>query len=386
MSRLRFWRNHSSDSGFLPIVLEILLGVLIGPQALDFARPDDLSKLVAQFGLVMLMFLAGFEVSLSRVKGRPIIAASVAWGGSALLAAGAVATLFSAGVVDHRMVVGLALTTTALTSLVPILRDAGILRTPLGIDILAIGSVGEFLPLIGLGFLIASSDPLLKIVLLLGFSAVAISAAAAATLPKPPVMVEFLRRHLDTSTQLPVRIAILMILVLMLLADSLGVDLLLGAFTAGLVIHLFTDKEDRPDLDVRFGALGYGFFIPVFFVSSGMNLDLSALFGSWGTVLRIPLFLVALLLVRGLPTWFSTRGVRSVRERIALGLFASTGLSLIVAITAVGAANQLILPENAAALVGAGMLSMLLFPSIGLSILGKSEVGPVGIEPTTEGL
>ncbi len=364
------------------IVVELLLGILIGPQLLHWADTDILTTLISEMGLVFLMFIAGFEVNLAEIKGRPILTATAGWVGSALLATAVVFGLFSVDLVDHRMVVGLALTTTALTSLVPILRDAEVLKTPFGTDVMAVGTVGEFLPLVGVGLLLASSDTARRSLLLIGFVVIAITAAFLATLPKPPRLLAFLRRQFETSSQLPVRIAILLILSLMLLADSLSIDLLLGSFTAGVVMRLLSPEVDRPALEVRLSAIGFGMFIPVFFVVSGMHLDVRDLFSSWSTAGRIPLFVIALLVVRGIPTWWGARKTHTTRERLALALFAATGLSLIVAITTVGLATKTILPANAAALVGAGMISMLFFPSIGLSLLEKRETKTDGAAPS----
>jgi Kef-type K+ transport system membrane component KefB len=183
-----------------------------------------------------------------------------------------------------------------------------------------------------------------------------------------------LGRTLDTSSQLPVRIAVLIVLGLVWVASRLGLDVLLGAFAAGLVVRLANQGEDAHVIELKLSGLAFGLFVPVFFIVSGMQLDLDALTQDIGTMLRVPLFLALFLVVRGIPTLWSHRRELVGRDRIAAALFASTALPIIVAITQIGLARGDMKPENAAALVAAGILSVLLFPAIAFALRRRSVV------------
>ena len=190
--------------------------------------------------------------------------------------------------------------------------------------------------------------------------------ALLATRAHPPKVVNLLRRHLHSSSQLPVRVAVLLVFFLVFLAFKLGLDVLLGAFAAGIVVRLFTMGEDSEVVASKLQAIGFGFLIPIFFIVSGVHFDLHILLTRPSALLRLLLFLALMLVVRGGPTLVLYRRVVSPAQRVPLALFSSTGLPLIVVITTIGTSEGRMLPENAAALTAAGILSVLLFPMIGL--------------------
>jgi Kef-type K+ transport system membrane component KefB len=320
-------------------------------------------------GLTFLMFLAGFELDLNRVKGQPLRLASLGWLLSLAVALGFAFALVSTGLALDTLIIGLSLTTTALGTLLPVLADAGVLKTQFGPYMLGIGSVGEFGPVVVVAILLTHKDPVVSSVLLVCFVAIAATTALLATRVHPPKVVALLRRHLDSSAQLPVRVAVLLVLLLVYLASELGLDVLLGAFAAGIVVRLFTAGEDSKVIESKLTAIGFGFLIPIFFVVSGTRFDLHIFIAQPSALLRLLLFLALMLVVRGGPALLLYRRVLPRVERLPLALFSATGLPLIVVITAIGTAEGRIRPENAAALVGAGMVSVLCFPAIGLRML-----------------
>lgn len=357
------------------VVLEIGLGILIGPQVLGWA---DVTVIVAGFGnlgLSFLMFLAGFEIDLQRIKGRPLNRATFGWFVSLALALSVAGVLVIEGFALSDLLIGLALTTTALGTLLPMLRDADALETPFGAHILAVGTVGEFLPIVAIALLLTSDNPGTTALLLVAFIVLAVGATLLATRARSPRVVRLMQRHLDSSAQLPVRIAVLMIVVLVWVASHLGLDVLLGAFAAGVIVRLFTAGDDQEVVGSKLEAIGFGFFVPVFFVVSGMKFDVDALLGDPTTVLRVPLFLLLFLVVRGLPALLLYRHDLPRPDRAALAFFSATALPLVVVITGIGLETDRMRPENAAALVGAGMLSVLLFPLVGFALRRRSE-GP----------
>lgn len=350
------------------VVLEIGLGILIGPQVLALAQTGDLVQAFANLGLCFLMFLAGYDIDLNRIKGSPLTRAALGWAMSLVLGFGLAFVLVTEGFALSSLLIGLALTTTALGTLLPMLRDSGVAGTRIGAFVLAIGSVGEFGPIVAIALLLTGDSPARTSLLLVAFITLAVVAALLAARPTPPRIVALLSKHLNSSAQLPVRISVLAVILLVWVASELGLDVLLGAFAAGVVVRLFSQGADAPVVQSKLEAIGFGFVIPVFFVVSGMTFDLNALTSDPTTLLRLPIFLALFLVVRGLPALVLYRDV-GMRERGALVFLSATALPLVVVITGIGTATGRMLPENAAALVGAGMLSVLLYPLAAFRLL-----------------
>jgi Kef-type K+ transport system membrane component KefB len=357
------------------VVLELALGILIGPYVLGLVKPTSLVTSLSDMGLSFLMFLAGFELDLGRIKGRPLGLASAGWLMSLVLGLGFAFAMVSTGLAIDTVIIGLALTTTALGTLLPIMKDAGLLSSPFGTYVIGIGTAGEFGPIVGVAIFLTGKNPGASLGLLAVFVAVAVTAAVAATRAHPPRVVSFLGRHLNSSAQLPVRVSMLLVLALIYVAYELGLDILLGAFAAGIVFRLFNTGENRAAVESKLQAIGFGFLIPIFFVTSGVNFDLHILVHEPSTLARLGLFLVLFLVVRGVPALTLYRKALPVAERLPLAVLSATGLPLIVVITTIGAQEGRIRPENAAALVGAGVVSVLLFPSIALGRLGALRRG-----------
>jgi Kef-type K+ transport system membrane component KefB len=351
------------------VVIELLLGILLGPFVLNLAHPNGVVSALSDMGLTFLMFLAGYELDLKRLKGRPIRLAALGWLASLAIALAIAFALVSSGLAIDTFVVGLALTTTALGTLLPIMSDAGVLNTNFGSLLLGIGTVGEFGPIAAVAVLLTHKDPRITISLLIAFGAIGVVAAFLATRARVPKVLALLRRHLDSSSQLPVRASVCLVLALVYLAYELGLDVLLGAFTAGIVFRLFTVGDDSDVIKSKLDAIAFGFLVPIFFVVTGIHFDLHILLTQTGAILRLVLFLVLMLAVRGLPVLVLYKRDLTAAERIPMALFSASGLPLIVVITTIGVSAGRMLPENAAALVGAGMLSVLIFPAIGLRML-----------------
>jgi Kef-type K+ transport system membrane component KefB len=359
------------------VVAEIVFGILIGPEVLDFAQPAGLVPFMSNLGLIFLFFLAGLEVDLPRVRGRPLRLGGWGWAFSAALAIAIAAALKEAGFVVDGLLVGIALCTTAIGTLMPILRDAGELDTPFGPFVLAAGAAGEFGPLLLMSvFLTTDEAPLEVILLLIGFLLVSLAAAGIALRARPPHVITTIERTMRTSAQLALRLSLAALFGLAYLAYRLGFDVILGAFAAGLVVGLVTKGEEAEELRLKFEGIGFGFLIPIFFVVTGMNFDLDALFSSVSAVLRLPLFLALFLVVRGLPALLFYRGTLSAQDRTPLALYSATALPLVVAVTTIGVETDRMSTENAAALVGAAMTSVLVFPLVALTLRRRSRALP----------
>jgi Kef-type K+ transport system membrane component KefB len=358
------------------VVVEIALGIIIGPHVLAIAHTDSVINGLSDLGLATLMFLAGYELDLTRVKGRPLRLAGAGWLMSVGIGLAAAFVLMSTGVVLDTLVVGLALTTTALGTLLPILRDADLLEGRFGARILAVGTAGEFCPIVALAVLLDHRDRLQTATLLVLFVAVAVATALLATRAHPPQLVALMRRHLHSSAQLPVRVSVLLLVGLVYLAFRLGLDVLLGAFAAGIAVRLFAVGEDSAIVRGKLEAMGFGFLVPIFFITSGMRFDVHALVDKPSALLRLPLFLALFLVARGMPAWTLYRHDLPKPQLWPLAFFSATGLPLIVVITTIGTSEGRMTAENAAALVGAGMLSVLIYPLLGVRLARRAPPGP----------
>ena len=353
------------------VVVEILLGIIIGPDVLDLAETDRYIEFLSAFGLVFLFFLAGIEVIHSAVPRRILARGSLGWGISIALGAAAGFALEAAGVPASGWLLAVALATTALGTLVPILSDAGVLPSPLGQHTLGAAVAGEFWPIVVISlFLTGAHATTASIVLLLGFGLVVAGAAGIAVHFRPPRIISIARETVNKSGQLAVRLSVALLAVLVLLADKLDFDFVLGAFAAGLIIGLVTQGETGEQVLPRIATIGYGLLIPVFFIATGMDFDLDGLLTGAGLALA-GVFLVLLLVTRGSSALLSVREL-SARGTAALALFSATGLPLIVAVIEVGKERGEIDTDVAAALVGAGMASVLIYPLLGV-LLARRE-------------
>ncbi|HEY7988079.1 MAG TPA: cation:proton antiporter [Lapillicoccus sp.] len=368
------------------VVLEITFGIIIGPQVLNLVQPTGLVDGLSVLGLSMLMFLAGYELKLDTIRGRPLKLAGISWGLSVVLAALVGFGVYLSGGQSNEIVIPLALTTTALGTLLPVLRDAGVLGTPLGRYAMALGSVGEFGPIVLVGLLLTGTDPLQSIVVLVAFAVLIIGSAYLANRPWGERIVSFIARGLWASSQLPVRLTLLFMLALAAVANTLGIDVLLGAFAAGVVVRIAAakhdDEEDETDASSIFGfkleGIGFGMLVPIFFVVSGTRIDLKALFSQPSSALVVPGFLLLMVIVRAIPTFLVYRKGLERRQRRALAVMSATGLPLIVVITTIAVENGYLSSADAAAMVAAGMLSVIILPAVSIALLGRvREVRPI---------
>jgi Kef-type K+ transport system membrane component KefB len=352
---------------FVPVVVvELTLGVLIGPQVLDLAKVNAFTNFFSDLGLGMLFFFAGYEIDVERISGEPLKLAVAGWALSLVIAYSLGGILAGLGVVVSLVYVGSALATTAIGTLIPVLSDTGELETDFGRYLLAAGAVGEFGPILLLTLVLSTQSALHNALILVAFVGLAVVVAVLAvrsagrTLP-------MLERTIETSSQLAVRWIVVLVFALALLANKLGLDLLLGGFAAGLITRQTLRARELPLFDSKLSAVAFGVFVPFFFVASGMRLDVDALFASVGGIAKMGLFFVLFLVVRGTPAILLYRRVLPLRQdREALALFTATQLPLVVAITTVAVQSGHMRSSTAAALVGAGALSTLAGPLHGL--------------------
>jgi len=358
------------------VVIELVLGALIGPDGLDVAEADDILTFLGELGLGFLFFFAGYEIEFDRIRGTPLRLAAAGWVITLALAYTLAGALAAAGVVLSGLLVGSAMTTTALGTLIPVLRDSGQLETNFGRYVLGAGAVGEFGPVLIVTLLLSTqSDTGTQLLLLIAFTAAAVLAAALSAGAVGRSW-RFIESQMETSGQVPVRLTVLLLFGLVVMASELGLDVILGAFAAGAILRLLLRGREVERFESKLDAVGFGLLIPFFFVTSGMALDLSALVGSLRALIELPVFLILFLFVRGLPALLLYRRVLDADRRWALALFSGTQLPLVVAITTIGVDTGNMRVSTAAALVGAGVLSVLIYPSLALARARRSGTDP----------
>jgi Kef-type K+ transport system membrane component KefB len=359
------------------VVVELVLGIIVGPQVADIAQVDPTTSFLGDLGLGMLFFFAGYEIDFDRIKGAPLRLGAIGWVLTLGLAYGIGGLLALGGVVVSYLYTGSAMSTTAIGTLIPILSDAGEMRTKFGSYLLGAGAVGEFGPILLVTLILSTTNPLHEALILVLFVALAVFtgllAVRSAWRGWP-----LIERTFETSSQLAVRLAVVLVFGLVALAAQLGLDLLLGGFVAGMITRVALRGREVAVFDSKLTAVGYGLLIPFFFVTSGMAFDLDALTGSTTAVLKLFLFLALFLVVRGTPALLLYRGALAARDRLALAFFSATQLPLVVAITTIAIDTGHMHSDTAAGLVGAAIISTLVYPLIGLRLRRDPETAAAG--------
>jgi Kef-type K+ transport system membrane component KefB len=354
------------------VVLEIVAGIAIGPSILGWVHPDETIDVVARIGLVFLLFLAGLEIEFHKLRGRVL---RLALGGFALsFALGVVVALSlkAADLVETPLLVAIILSATSLGVIIPVLKDEGQISSQFGQLVIAAGSIADFGAIILLSIFFTgeggTGSTLLLIGSLFGLAAVVFLVVRGAE-RSVRISSDFVRLQ-DTTAQIRVRAAVVLLIGFAAIAEKLGLEVILGAFAAGAILTLVDQDEvmTHPEFRRKLEAIGFGLFIPVFFVTSGVRFDLDALTSSTSAIVMVPIFLASLAVVRGLPAMLY-RAIVGQRKSVVAGLFQATSLPFIVAATAIGRNLGLIDAAESAALIAAGLLSVLIFPLAGLTLL-----------------
>lgn len=368
-------------AGFVPrrllpeVVLLLVFGMIVGPNVLGLAVDGSEVDLLRDLGLGMLFLLAGFEIDVSEISGRGGRRALVTWIICLAAAFGAVFLLGETGMATAEVAVAIALTSTALGTLLPILKDGGLQKTPLGRTVINHGAVGELGPVIAMAILLGSRGDVESIIILAVFvvAAVAVGFIPLRLRREGSNLLAVIRRGARTTAQTTVRLTMLLLILLTSIATIFGLDIILGAFAAGFILRRVVPKGNE-ELETKLEGLAFGFLIPIFFVTSGMSIDIGAVLAKPGILLA---FLVLLIMVRGVPVFVATRLDRQenfdTREQIRVALYATTGLPLIVAVTGVAVDAGEMSTANASILVAAGAITVLVLPLLA-TLLARDPV------------
>ena len=367
------------------VVLEIIAGIVIGPSVLGIVHVDDAIEVVSVVGLAFLLFLAGLEIDFSKLRGQvlqlTLVGFVISFGIAVIVALG----LKTTGLIETPLLVAIILCATSLGVLVPVLKDSGQISSTFGQLIIAAGTIADFGAVILLSIFFSGEGGVGSTLLLISglvLVAIAVFIAVRGAEHSMTIRSDLLRLQ-DTTAQIRVRGAIVLLIGFAAIADKLGLESILGAFMAGAILSLL-DRDQamtHPDFRRKLEAVGFGIFIPVFFVTSGVRFDLDALLSSASNLIMLPIFLAALVVVRGLPALLYRR-VLNGRQTAIAGLMQATSLPFIVAATAIGQDLGLLTAAEGAALIGAGLLSVLIFPITGLTLL---RGGPGAERPEAPG-
>ena len=369
------------------VVLEIVAGIVVGPSVLGIAEVDEAVQVVALLGLAFVLFLAGLEIEFEKLRGQVLRITLLGFALSFAIALVVSLGLEAGGLVDTPLLVAIILCATSLGVLVPVLKDSGEISSTFGQLIIAAASIADFGAIILLTIFFSGEGGTGSTLLLLG--ALFLLAATVLVVVRGAehsmrIRADLLRLQ-DTTAQIRVRAALVLLVGFAALAETLGLEAILGAFIAGAIVSL-ADRDEvmtHPDFRRKLEAVGFGFFIPAFFVTSGVRFDLDALTASASSLLMVPIFLLALLAARGLPA-IVYRGALDARHTAIAGLMQATSLPFIVAATAIGMELDLIDAAASAALIGAGLLSVVLFPLGGLLLLRRATATAPLMEMTRE--
>jgi Kef-type K+ transport system membrane component KefB len=363
------------------VVLEIVAGIIIGPAVLNWVEIDLPIQVFALVGLAFVLFLAGLEIDFRQLRGRLLRLAGlgfvVSFGLAVLVGYG----LKGVGLIQSPLFVAITLAATALGILIPLLKDSGLLASAFGQMVVAAASIADFgtVIILSLFFSREATSPLAQLSLIGGLVLLAVVIGLALLgVEHEGWLSAVLSRLEDTTAQIRVRGAFVLMAIFVALAEGLGLEAILGAFIAGAILNL-VDRDQmmtHPQFRHKLAGIGFGVFIPFFFITSGLRFNLSALFADVSALVMVPIFLLALLVVRGLPALLYRNFFGSSNQMMAAGLLQATSLSFIVVATQIGTELGQLSEATAAALVAAGLLSVLIFPVAALTMMRRSEPAP----------
>jgi Kef-type K+ transport system membrane component KefB len=372
------------------VVVEIILGIAIGPSVLGWVEVDQPVEILAVVGMAFLLFSSGLEIELQNLRGRLLGLAALGLGASVVLGLSAGYVLDTVGLITNPLLVGVTLVATSLGLVIPVLREGGLSTGRFGQLVIVGATLGDFTAVLLLSLLFSrdASGTGTKFILLGVFVLLLVVIAMSMTgLARRMRISQLLVRLQDTTAQIRVRGAMLLLVGLVVVAEQTGLEAILGAFVAGAVVSMIDRdvEHTHPLFRVKLDAIGYGFFIPIFFITSGIRFDVGALRDDGSTLVLVPVFLAALVVARGGPAFVYRGEIGSGRATAAAGLLQATSLPFIVTASMIGIELGALTPATGSAFVAAGLLSALLFPMISIALLRPTmiDVQPAGAQPAS---
>lgn len=362
-------------------VFLLIAGAVLGPNMVGAIQLSESINLLSELGLAFLFLLAGYEIDPKNITGHQGKRGFATWLVCLGLGFGAVAL---SGFVSPTELSGvafaIALGTTALGTLMPILKERGLLGTRVGDSVLAYGTWGELGPIIAMALLLSTRAEWKTVVILLAFAGVAVLAAVIPAKARKAggKVYRFLADNANTTSQTTMRVTVLLLVALVTLSAVFDLDAVLGAFAAGFVLR-YVIPEGNHSLEHKLDGIAFGFFVPLFFVVSGAKINLYAVLAD--PILLVG-FIVALLLVRAIPVFVSLSTDRETRSmsshnRVTVALYCTTALPLIVAVTSVATKAGAMSQEVASVLVASGAITVLVIPLLTSLTYRVADVHPV---------
>jgi Kef-type K+ transport system membrane component KefB len=362
------------------VLLEIGAGIVLGPSVLGWVQADAAVDVLSLIGVGFLLLLAGLEIEVDRLRGAVLRLALTGFALSFAIAVAVGYGLDAAGVVGAPFLVAVILSATSLAVVLPLLKDSGLAGSAFGQMVIAAASIADVATVILLSLFFSEQTAGVGVRLLLfalfGLVCVVAGAAIAAGARVPSLSAALLRLQ-DTTAQIRVRGAFVLLMAFSIIAQRFGLEAILGTFLAGMLLKL-ADRDDamtHSHFHEKLTEAGFGFFIPVFFVASGLRLDAGALVSDSSTLLHVPVLVAAIYVIRGLPAILYSSLLGS-RRAVAAGLLQSTTLSFVLIASQIGQELGLLGSSEAAALTAAALVSVLVNPVLALTVLGTSGEAP----------
>ena len=362
------------------VLLEIGAGVALGPSVLGWVEADAAVNVLSLIGVGFLLLLAGLEIEVDRLRGAVLRLALTGFAVSFGIAVVVGYGLDAVGVVGAPFLVAVILSATSLAVVLPLLKDTGLAGSPFGQMVIAAASIADVATVIMLSLFFSeeTAGVGVRLALFALFGLVCVGAGIAIAVgARVPSLSAALLRLQDTTAQIRVRGAFVLLMVFSILAQRFGLEAILGTFLAGMLLKL-ADRDDamtHSHFHEKLTEAGFGFFIPVFFVASGLRLDAGALVSDSSTLLHVPVLVVSLYVIRGLPALLY-RGLLGGRRALGAGLLQSTTLSFVLIASQIGQELGLLGPSDVAALTAAALVSVLVNPVVALAVLGVSGDEP----------
>jgi Kef-type K+ transport system membrane component KefB len=367
-------------------VLEVVAGIVIGPAVLGWVHLDASIEVLSDLGLGMLLFLAGLEIDVERLRGRLGRLAGRAFVMSILLGLACGFVFGGLGLGTKPVFLMVVLVSTSAGLLLPLLKDAGEHASTFGQLVMTAGALAEVASVVMLSLLFSAASPTAadRIVSLFTFlGLLAVVGLAIGQVRGLAAIDRLLDRLEDRSGQLRVRAALTLALGFGVLANRFGLASILGAFAAGLLVKTvdLTGRAPHPRFQIKLEGIGFGFLVPIFFIATGVQFDAKALLASPTALAEIPLFLAALLVVRAVPALLYARLVGK-RHAVVAGLMQATTLTFVIVAAQIGVATGQLTPTSSASLLAAGLLSAAVFPALALKLLPtRNPAGePIAVE------
>lgn len=362
------------------VLLEILAGVVLGPSVLNWVQADTAVDVLALIGVGFLLLLAGLEIDFDQLRGRLLSVALIGFAVSFALALGVSYGLSAGGVVSSPFLIAVILSATSLAVVLPLLKDSGLIESRFGQVVIAGASIADVATVVLLSLFFSGEATSLesRLVLFAVFGLLCVIVAALIVAGgRLSRLSDVLVRLQDTTAQIRVRGTFLLLLVFSIVAQRFGLEAILGTFLAGVILKL-ADSDDmmsHSHFRAKLEEAGFGFFIPVFFVASGIRFDAQALFGDSSTLAKVPIFLIALYIIRGLPALLY-RPLIGGRLTLAAGVLQATTLSFVLIASQIGEQLGMITAATAAALTAAALLSVLINPVVVLTLIRTPSKPP----------